>query len=62
MHLTQRDKNPPSNVFLALFPVALMMASPSKHVSINMEETRPLLEAQVNTATISRNNPNFCKF
>uniref|UniRef100_A0A3B4WDS6 Myoferlin n=1 Tax=Seriola lalandi dorsalis TaxID=1841481 RepID=A0A3B4WDS6_SERLL len=26
--------------------MALMMASPSKHVSINMEESRPLLEAQ----------------
>ncbi|KAI3365598.1 hypothetical protein L3Q82_010680 [Scortum barcoo] len=26
--------------------MALMMASPSKHVSINMEEKRPLLEAQ----------------
>nr|XP_057917197.1 myoferlin-like isoform X2 [Doryrhamphus excisus] len=26
--------------------MALMAASPSKHVSINMEETRPLLEAQ----------------
>lgn len=26
-----------------------MMASPAKHVSINMEEKRPLLEAQVNS-------------
>ncbi|XP_071319383.1 myoferlin-like isoform X2 [Trachinotus anak] len=26
--------------------MALMMASPSKHISINMEESRPLLEAQ----------------
>uniref|UniRef100_A0A8C3B0K0 Myoferlin n=1 Tax=Cyclopterus lumpus TaxID=8103 RepID=A0A8C3B0K0_CYCLU len=32
------------------FTVA-MMASPSKHLSINMEETRPLLEAQVNSLT-----------
>ncbi|KAM9424835.1 myoferlin-like isoform 2-T2 [Pholidichthys leucotaenia] len=30
--------------------MALMMASPSKHVSITMEETRPLLEVQVNVA------------
>ncbi|KAM9837553.1 myoferlin-like [Aulostomus maculatus] len=29
--------------------MSLMMASPSKHVSINMEDTRPLLEAQVSS-------------
>lgn len=39
-----------------LFTVALMMASPSKHVSIHMEEKRPLLEAQVNSTTVSQNN------
>lgn len=30
-----------------LLTVALMMASPHKNVAINMEENRPLLEAQV---------------
>uniref|UniRef100_A0A3P8PUD8 C2 domain-containing protein n=1 Tax=Astatotilapia calliptera TaxID=8154 RepID=A0A3P8PUD8_ASTCA len=30
----------------SMLTVALMMASPHKHVSITMEETRPLLEAQ----------------
>uniref|UniRef100_A0A673A4U0 Myoferlin n=1 Tax=Sphaeramia orbicularis TaxID=375764 RepID=A0A673A4U0_9TELE len=30
--------------------MALMAATPSKHLSINMEETRPLLEAQVTLA------------
>lgn len=36
-----------------MLTVALMMASPPKHVSITMDEKRPLLEAQVNTATPS---------
>ncbi len=43
---------PCSNIVLTPLTVALMMASPAKHVSINMEETRPLLEAQVNSTSI----------
>lgn len=38
---------------LVLFIVALMMATPSKHVAINMEENRTLLEAQVIDITVT---------
>lgn len=41
-----RDKKD-LNVVLSSLTVALMMASPVKHVSITMEESRPLLEAKV---------------
>lgn len=41
-----------------MLTVALMMASPHKHVSITMEEKRPLLEAQVSPTTF----PNTQKF
>uniref|UniRef100_A0A665W7Z6 Myoferlin n=1 Tax=Echeneis naucrates TaxID=173247 RepID=A0A665W7Z6_ECHNA len=42
------DPYPGSNVVLPSLTVALMMASPGKQsLSINMEESRPLLEAQV---------------
>lgn len=37
-------------MYTLLSIVALMAATPSKHLSINMEETRPLLEAQVTLA------------
>ena len=53
---TQGEEKPGSNVVLSLFTVALMMATPSKHVAINMEESRPLLEAQVNTTTVSQSD------
>uniref|UniRef100_A0A8D3D9M2 C2 domain-containing protein n=1 Tax=Scophthalmus maximus TaxID=52904 RepID=A0A8D3D9M2_SCOMX len=35
--------------------MSLMMASPGKHVSINMDEKRPLLEAQVNSMMFYHN-------
>lgn len=45
-----------SDFALLLFTVALMMASPSKQVSINMEDTRPLMEAQVNPTNVSQSD------
>lgn len=36
--------------------MALMRASPAKHVAINMEENRPLLEAQVNFSKVTNSS------